>query len=212
MTHTVVRNNYNSMSRYYDLFARSEKRFTKIGLRMLNIQPGEKVLEIGFGTGQSLVDMAYTIKDTGRVYGIELSDGMVRVANERIARSGLSSRIDLHLGDATTLPFRDNSLDAIFISFTLELFSTSEIPNVLSECKRVLHQNGRLGVVAMKKKECRAVRIYEWVHSRIPSVVDCCPIDVYIQTEAAGFEPITSTDELMWGLPVEIMIARKSGQ
>jgi ubiquinone/menaquinone biosynthesis C-methylase UbiE len=212
MTHTAVRNNYNSMSRYYDLFARSEKRFTDIGLHMLNIQPGEKVLEIGFGTGQSLVNMAYSIKDTGRVYGIDLSDGMVRVANERIARSGLSCRIDLYLGDANTLPFKVNSFDAIFISFTLELFSTSEITNVLAECKRVLQNNGRLGVVALKKKDCQAVRIYEWFHSLIPSVVDCCPIEVYMQTEAAGLEPIAGTYKFMWGLPVEIMIARKSGQ
>jgi len=210
-SHNSTRNNYDRLSRWYDWFASSEKHFTEIGLRMLKIQPGEKVLEIGFGAGQGLVALAHSAGETGKVYGIDLSEGMFRVAQARIARAGLSSRVELHLGDAANLPFEDDFFDAIFISFTLELFDTPEIPLVLGECKRVLREDGRLGVVALEKKDCRAVKIYEWFHARMPALVDCRPIHARKTIEAAGFELAEASEEAMWGLPVEIVIARKYG-
>jgi ubiquinone/menaquinone biosynthesis C-methylase UbiE len=211
MNHSAVRNNYNRMSRWYDWFASSERQFTQIGLRILNVQPGEKVLEIGFGTGQGLVALAHSVSETGKVYGIDLSDGMFQVAKERISRTGLSSRIELRLGDAVNLPFKDDFFDAIFISFTLELFDTSDIPLVLGECKRVLLEDGRLVVVALDKKDCRVARIYEWFHARLPSLVDCHPIYVRRIIEMAGFDPVAVREMAMWGLPVMNIIARKHG-
>jgi ubiquinone/menaquinone biosynthesis C-methylase UbiE len=212
MNHSVVRNNYNRMSRWYDWFASSERQFTQIGLRMLNVQPEEKVLEIGFGTGQGLVALAHSVGKTGKVCGIDLSDGMFQVANERITCAGLSSRIELHLGDAVDLPYEGDFFDAIFISFTLELFDMPEIPLVLGECIRVLLEDGRLGVVALDQKDSRAVRIYEWVHARLPSLVDCHPIYVRRIIEMAGFDPVAVRETAIWGLPVMNIIARKHGQ
>ncbi|MDI6770380.1 MAG: methyltransferase domain-containing protein [Anaerolineales bacterium] len=206
-----TRHNYDRLSRWYDWFASSEKHFTKTGLRMLNVQAGEKVLEIGFGTGQGLVALALSAGETGKVFGIDLSEGMFRVAQVKIARAGLSSRVELRLGDAADLPFENNSFDAIFISFTLELFDTPEIPLVLGECKRVLREDGRLGVVALEKKDCQAVQIYEWFHARMPALVDCRPIYVRKIIEAAGFELAEAAQKAMWGFPVEIVTARKHG-
>jgi len=211
MNHSTARNNYNRLSRWYDWFASSENQFTEIGVRMLNVQPGEKVLEIGFGTGQGLVALAHSASEIGKVYGIDLSDGMFQVANDKISRAGLSSRIELRLGDAVNLPFENDFFDAIFISFTLELFDTPEIPLVLGECKRVLLEDGRLGVVALEKKECWATKIYEWFHARMPILVDCRPIYVRRIIEAAGFAPVEAREKAMWGLPVGIIIARKHG-
>lgn len=210
-SHNSTRYNYDRLSRWYDWFASSEKHFTEIGLRMLKIQPGEKVLEIGFGAGQGLVALAHSAGETGKVYGIDLSEGMFQIAQAKIARAGLSRRVELRLGDAARLPFEDDFFDAIFISFTLELFDTPEIPLVLGECKRVLREDGRLGVVALEKKDCRAVKIYEWFHARMPALVDCRPIHARKTIEAAGFELAEASEEAMWGLPVEIVIARKYG-
>jgi len=210
-SHNSTRYNYDRLSRWYDWFASSEKHFTEIGLRMLKIQPGEKVLEIGFGAGQGLVALAHSAGETGKVYGIDLSEGMFQIAQAKIARAGLSRRVELRLGDAARLPFVDDFFDAIFISFTLELFDPPEIPLVLGECKRVLREDGRLGVVALEKKDCRAVKIYEWFHARMPALVDCRPIHARKTIEAAGFELAEASEEAMWGLPVEIVIARKHG-
>ena len=46
MNHEIARRNYDRLSRWYDLFSSSERRFTEIGYKLLNVCPGEKVLEI----------------------------------------------------------------------------------------------------------------------------------------------------------------------
>ncbi len=211
MNHSNARINYDRMSRWYDWFTGSEKRFTEIGLQTLNIQPGEKVLEIGFGTGQSLIGLARSTSETGKVFGLDLSGGMLQVANKKLSRYGLSNRVDLCLGDATSLPYTDEFCEAIFVSFTLELFDTPEIPLVLDEFKRVLVDGGRLCVVALENKESRAVKIYDWFHSQWPILVDCRPIDVNGTIASAGFTTVEARQETMWGLPVGIILARKYG-
>jgi ubiquinone/menaquinone biosynthesis C-methylase UbiE/prolyl-tRNA editing enzyme YbaK/EbsC (Cys-tRNA(Pro) deacylase) len=203
----LARNNYNRLSRWYDLFSGSERRFTEAGLRMLNAQPGEKVLEIGCGTGLSLLALARTVGQSGLVHGIDISEGMLRVASARIQKAGLLKVVNLRLGDAQHLPFEDASFDAVFMSFTLELFDDAGIQRVLGECARVLRKGGRVGVVSLAKKECRAVKIYEWFHSRLPAIVDCRPILVRQAFTASGFEIREVCEKAMWGLPVEIAVA-----
>lgn len=200
---------YDHISRWYDLIASSEKKFTEIGLQMLDAQPGEQILEIGSGTGQALVDLARAIGSSGKVYGMDISEGMMQVAWERFERAGLAERIDLCLGDAANIPFRVETFNAVFLSFTLELFDTPEIPVVLAECRRALRPGGRLGIVALSKKETLAVRIYEWFHVKMPTAVDCRPIFVSQAVESAGFAVTKRTMSTMWGLPVEVLTAVK---
>ena len=96
------------------------------------------------------------------------------------------------------------------MSFTLELFDLKFAPVVLAECRRVLQQGGRLGIVSLVKKENRAVDIYEWFHFHFPNVVDCRPIFVRSVLEKAGFEVVQAVGKKLWGLPVEAVLAIKS--
>jgi ubiquinone/menaquinone biosynthesis C-methylase UbiE len=203
---------YDRLSRWYDwLSASSEQPLAELGLKKLNASAGESVLEIGFGTGHALLALASVVGDVGRVVGIDLSRGMFRVASEKIAHASLSRRISLGQGDAAALPFDTDSFDAIFTSFTLELFDTPEIATVLAECRRVLKPGGRIGVVAMVRDahENIPVRIYEWFHQYMPAYVDCRPIYVQSALTLAGFEIQDVTRKWMWGLPVEICLAQK---
>jgi ubiquinone/menaquinone biosynthesis C-methylase UbiE len=141
---------YNKISGVYDLLAdRSEAPVRRAGLDLLKVRAGEKVLEIGFGTGHSLVRLATAVGPHGQVLGLDLSDKMLVVARANLAKAGLSARVRLRRGDAADLPYADGSLDAVFMSFTLELFDTPEIPEVLSECRRVLRPGGRIVVIGM---------------------------------------------------------------
>jgi ubiquinone/menaquinone biosynthesis C-methylase UbiE len=132
---------------------------------------------------------------------------MLQVASDRVSKSGMSNSAELHCGDATHLPFPDQSFDAVFMSFVLELFDTPELPLVMRECQRVLNQTGRIGIVALSKKESTAVRLYEWFHMRFPAYVDCRPIFARQTVEEAGFRVADMTEMVMWGLPVDVIIA-----
>ena len=166
-----ARNTYDRLSKWYDLLAGgSERKFTEVGLRKLDVKEGEKVLEIGFGTGHSLLALARRVGMTGKVYGVDLSEGMLQVASNRLSTNGMSNRVELHCGDATRLPFPDQFFDAVFMSFVLELFDTPELPLVMRECQRVLNRTGRIGIVALSKKECDRGAALRVVPHAIPFV------------------------------------------
>jgi demethylmenaquinone methyltransferase/2-methoxy-6-polyprenyl-1,4-benzoquinol methylase len=205
---------YNKISQVYDLLAdRSEEPVRQAGLEKLNARSGETVLEIGFGTGHSLVALAQATGSSGKVYGIDLSDGMLEIARERLENEGLAEWAELTCGDATRLPYPDETMDAIFMSYTLELFDTPEIPKVLAECLRVLRPGGRIVGVGMSKEGEDGVilHLYEWTHKHFPNFVDCRPIFVRNSMEASGFI-IQSVEKMTIWVPVEIVLALKDGR
>jgi len=203
-----TRQNYDRMSRWYDLFAGSEKKFTEHGLQILDVKPGERALEVGFGTGHSLVKLVQQAEENGLVAGVELSPGMISVARKRIQDDGSERSARMIRGDGTRLPFISHSFDAVFLSFTLELFADAEIPVLLEECLRVLKTEGRLGVVSLARRDTFLCRLYEWGHRRWPVLLDCHPIDLRQSLEARGFRVQAAKVQTMWGLPVEIMLGR----
>lgn len=205
-TKEEARQSYDRMSRWYDLFTGSEKKFTDLGLEILNTQPNETILEIGFGTGHALQTFA---SEENTVYGIDLSLKMCALARNKLQRAKLSENIHLQSGDATHIPFANEVFDAVFISFTLELFDNPEIPLVLDEIKRTLKKGGKTVVVSLLKTPRQSVQIYEWFHQKMPTLIDCRPIRAQESLESAGFQIIANVTQSMWGLPVSIISAKK---
>jgi ubiquinone/menaquinone biosynthesis C-methylase UbiE len=212
----TARASYNRMSRVYWLLSNgSEKKFVEVAIRqVLKPEPAETILEPGFGTGQALAALAEMVGGGGKVYGIDISDGMVEATRRSLARKGLEARAELVRGDASKMPFEDGFFDAVFMSFTLELFHEDEIPVVLSECARVLKEDGRICVACMsaKGKDGAMKRLYALAHRKFPRFVDCRPIFAGKALESAGFEIVEERILSMWGLPVEIVLGRTGGR
>jgi ubiquinone/menaquinone biosynthesis C-methylase UbiE len=189
---------YDKISDYYDLLSEhSEAPVRALGTALLAAKAGERILEIGCGTGHSIAELP------GAPFAMDLSEKM-------LARSrNIAPHASFICGDGLQLPFAGASFDAIFMSFTLELFDTAEIPLVLAECKRVLKKNGRIVVVGMSKEgpDGVAVEVYEWSHRHFPNFVDCRPIFVARSIEAAGFRIVEKQAADIW-LPVEIVLAK----
>ena len=203
---------YDRLSRWYDLLSgSSEARPRQAGLELLHALPGEHVLDIGPGTGHSLAALARAVGKIGRVQALDLSPGMLAVSRARLGRQANCANVSLTCGDALRLPYPAGAFDAIFSSFNLELFDTPEIPLVLEECRRVLRPVGRIGVVSLSKaiKNQAMIKLYEWSHDRFPAFVDCRPIYVQSALVQAGFHIQAVKCMLMWGLPVEIVLAQK---
>jgi demethylmenaquinone methyltransferase/2-methoxy-6-polyprenyl-1,4-benzoquinol methylase len=133
---------------------------------------------------------------------------MLEVTKKRLEKAGLLDRVDLYCGDATKMPYNEHKFDAVFMSFTLELFDTPEIPVILDEIKRVLKYDGRLGVVSMSREEGKSIlfKVYEWAHKKFPNYADCRPIYVEQSLREAGIKIINRRKVKVFGLPLEIVI------
>jgi len=202
---------YDKISNWYDLLEGVwETQARNSGLQQLAIKAGESVLEIGVGTGYASLAMAQSVGETGHIYGIDLSSGMLHLTQARARDKQLTGMLSLTQGDAVRLPFTTNSIDAIFMSFVLELFDTPEIPQVLTECRRVLLPNrGRLAIVSLSKegKSTWLRNLYEWGHRQFPQLLDCRPIFVQQALQNSGFKIVDANLISLWGLPVEIVLA-----
>jgi ubiquinone/menaquinone biosynthesis C-methylase UbiE len=110
-------------------------------LDLLDIQPADTVLEVGFGAGQG-IKLAAEKANNGRVMGIDLSEVMVRVATRRNARAVKAGRVALSQGNITALPFEYEQFDKIMTIHTVYFWS--EPSQTLNELFRVLKPGGRL--------------------------------------------------------------------
>jgi len=204
---------YDRISKAYDLIAdSSEHTARERGLAQLAAAAGEKILVVGFGTGHAVAALARSVGPAGRVFGIDISEGMLEVASRRAVHEGVAAQVELSLGDARHLKFRDSTFDAAFISFTLELFNEDDIPRVLGEVRRVLCPGGRLAVVAMSRElhENIMTEIYVWMHRHFPHFVDCQPIAARDWIERARFTVERNERMEIWSLPVAIVLARRA--
>jgi len=220
--HTVLRvtrtkaqskESYDRMSPFYDYFAGPfEQKYRNLALKRLNITRGETVLEIGFGTGNCLKQIAEAVGDEGRVFGVDISSGMLATSKRRLEKAGLWNRVELTCDDAMKMPYTDNKFDAVFSSFTLELFDSPDIPQVLAEIRRVLRPNGRVGIISMSKEDGASplLKLYEWLHQKLPQYVDCRPIYVEQSIKDAGFGIQHKERVSLLGLPGDIVIGTKA--
>jgi ubiquinone/menaquinone biosynthesis C-methylase UbiE len=218
-TRARTRANYDRLSRWYDLLAGSSERALRdLGLRELAIRHGERVLEIGAGTGAALVELARAAGPAGLAVGVDLSLGMCGIARLQIADCGLKNEpapcAVITCGDAARVPLSEGAFDAVFMGFALELFDDGDMRAVLAECRRVLRPGGRLCVVAMAEPDSPSpmTRLYAWAHGRFPAAVDCRPIAVSQTLALGGFSVELLVRRSLWGLPVEVALARAGAQ
>ena len=207
-----ARKTYDRYSRWYDYIGgQVERKFAQRGVMLLRVQPGERVLEIGYGTGHMLIALAHAVGSQGHVDGIDISPGMYTIAFRRVNSAQMDSRVTLRVGDALTLPYSSRVFDAIFLSFTLELFDTPEIPVLLHQCHQLLKSNGRIGVVAIAKRHPATwiQRLYEALHHYFPQWIDCRPIYPGQLLQDHGFLILKRQVLPMFGLQVELVTAKK---
>lgn len=133
---------YRRYARHYDaLFGPILHHGRKLVVDALELSPGDRVLEVGVGTGLSLPMYPPEVKITG----IDISPHMLDLAHARVARDGLESVVELLEMDAENLRFANGSFDKVVAMYVM-----SVVPNpvqVVNEMRRVCQPSGEIFIV-----------------------------------------------------------------
>jgi len=133
---------FDNIANSYDFLNHSlslgmDNVWRKIAIKKLTNNP-KIILDIATGTGDFAVSAAkYT---DAKITGIDISQGMLNVGIEKVRKKNLNNRISLQLADSESLPFNDNTFDAITAGFGVRNFEN--LNKGLSEMKRVLNKDG----------------------------------------------------------------------
>lgn len=200
---------YTHLAPWYDWLAAGEQGPLKNGVRMLNPQHGESLIDVGSGTGRGL-ELFLREESKGLKIGLDLSEGMCLAARQKLIQCHPNRSLDLLQGNALKIPLQSNAIDAIFCSFTLELFDTPLIPRVLDEFRRILKATGRLLIVSLSKDQPLPWTgwLYERLHLLLPTWIDCRPIPVLSLLQESGYQVVQEKQVHLWGLPVSISLSR----
>ncbi|MBW4536377.1 MAG: class I SAM-dependent methyltransferase [Pleurocapsa minor HA4230-MV1] len=117
------------------IMARMNKEFTYSVIDLLDIEPNDRVLEIGFGSGVSIQRLA-DLASKGYIAGIDYSKEMVEQATARNLKKIEAGLVDLRQDSVESLPFEDNTFDKALAVNSMQVWSDAAI--ALQEIRRVL--------------------------------------------------------------------------
>jgi Methylase involved in ubiquinone/menaquinone biosynthesis len=95
------------------------RRVAQRSIELMEPRAGDDLLDVGCGTGVLLPLLAELATATGTVTGIDYAADLIEAARTRVASTPLAARIRLVQGDATSLPFKDDSFDAAHVERVL---------------------------------------------------------------------------------------------
>jgi ubiquinone/menaquinone biosynthesis C-methylase UbiE len=174
--------------RYYDLiewvvdpllFRGQLRALRRRTLDLARLQPGERALDVGCGTGTLALEAARRIGSTGRVCGID--PGSQQIARARAKAARRHAPVEFQVGVIERLPFADQSFDVVFSTLMMHHLPAPLKRQGLAEIARVLKPGGRLVIadfIRKQQRHGRAARFHAG-GSGLPELVTL--------VEAAGF-------------------------
>ena len=131
------------------IMRRSNAQLNLWMVELLQVAPGDRVLEIGFGPGVALAALLARASD-GFVAGVDMSEDMVRQARSRNAAAIAAGRLDIRHGNAGCLPFDDATFDKVCGAHVI-YFWADPVATV-RELRRVLRPGGTLALAYFERE------------------------------------------------------------
>ena len=152
---TQVRRMFDSIAGTYDLLNHTlsfgiDKIWRRKGIAFLRPFSPKSILDIATGTGDLAISMQKKLK-ADRIIGADISEGMMQVGREKVARAGLSEHISFEQQDCTALTYPGNSFDAVTAAFGVRNFENIE--QGIAEMFRVLKPGGHLMILELSTPE-----------------------------------------------------------
>lgn len=110
---------------------------------LIDLRPGETVLDLGSGGGIDVLLSAKRVGPTGKAYGLDMTDDMLALARENQKQAGVTN-VEFLKGEIENIPLPDNSVDVVISNCVVNLSVDKD--RVLAEAFRVLKPGGRFAV------------------------------------------------------------------
>jgi len=165
---------FNNISKTYDFL----NHFLSLGIDIIwrkkainelkSIQP-KLILDVATGTGDFAFE-ALSILKPEKIIGVDISRGMLDIAQQKIDKRGESNRFEVKLGDSEKLPFDENIFDAVTVAYGVRNFENLE--KGLADIQRVLKPGGKAVVLEFSKPKVFPVKqLYKFYFNYItPSI------------------------------------------
>ena len=151
---------FNNISKTYDFL----NHFLSLGIDIIwrkkainelkKDQP-KLILDVATGTGDFAFE-ALSILKPGKIIGVDISQGMLDIAKQKIAKRNLGDKFEVKLGDSEKLPFHTDEFDAVTVAYGVRNFENLEAG--LADINRVLKPGGKAVILEFSKPKVFPVK------------------------------------------------------
>jgi ubiquinone/menaquinone biosynthesis C-methylase UbiE len=188
---------FRSLTRFFDPLvglAMPERRFKEALIEQAAPKPGQRVLDIGCGTG-TLALMAKTVQPEAEVVGLDADPDILARARSKAERAGVELQLDEGL--STELPYEDSSFDLVLSTLFFHHLTGADKRRTATEIRRVLRPLGELHVVdygrqadPLMRTAITTVRLFDGLEPTRDNVAGALPAIF----EDAGLKQAAQTD------------------
>ena len=134
-------------NRFRHLLSGNGAVHSNISFKYFDIKPGDKVLDIGCGYGETCLDIAKIVGPSGEVVGLDCTETFLEIAEKERDAAGIKN-VKYVLGDAQTYPLEENYYDVVFSRFGVMFFQN--VVYALKNAYRSLKPGGKLCLVVWR--------------------------------------------------------------
>ncbi|MFZ4862886.1 bifunctional demethylmenaquinone methyltransferase/2-methoxy-6-polyprenyl-1,4-benzoquinol methylase UbiE [Sphingobacterium sp. Mn56C] len=165
---------FNNISGKYDLLNRMmtmriDVIWRKKAIKSLQPLAPQLILDVATGTGDFAIESLRILKPK-KIIGVDISEGMLAVAKEKIKKKGLEGQLEVQLGDSEQLQFEDKTFDAVTVAFGVRNFENLE--QGLAEIFRVLKPGGKAVILELSNPTVFPIKqLYKfYFHKIVPAL------------------------------------------
>ena len=141
---------FGSIARVYDLLNtilsfNFDKSWRKFAVKVSNVTPDAKVLDVCTGTGDLAIAYSKVLNGSGRVIGSDFCHEMVRLADIKLKKRNLSDKIRVIEADTLHLPFQDNYFQVSAVAFGIR--NVADLRAGITEMMRITAPGGRVVIL-----------------------------------------------------------------